>query len=112
MQLCETSASTIDNAKRVGFIEDEAVLIPLLELELGNAISKQYDEALTELTSFGMSITAPSFSKMPSMTINLLSADDLELAERRLRYDNDKSPRLQKRLSFVECLYCGCRRRD
>ena len=39
VQLCGTSASTTDNAKRVGFIEDEAVLIPLLELELGNAIS-------------------------------------------------------------------------
>lgn len=47
VQLCETSASTADNAKRVGFIEDEAVFIPLLELELGNAVSKQYDEALT-----------------------------------------------------------------
>ena len=110
VQLCETSASTTDNARRVGFIEDEAVLIPLLELELGNAISKQYGEALTELTSFGMSIIAPSFSKMASVTINLLSADDLELAERWLRYDNDKSPRLQKKLwAFVECLYCGCR---
>ena len=73
VQLCETSASTTDNAKRVGFVEDEAVLIPLLELELGNAISKQYGEALTELTSFGMSIIAPSFSKMPSVTINLLT---------------------------------------
>ena len=42
-----------------------------------------------------------------------LSADDRELAEPRLRYDNDKSPRLQKRLwAFVECLYCGRCRRD
>ena len=41
VQLCEISASTTDNAKRVGFIEDEAVLIPLLGLELGTAISKQ-----------------------------------------------------------------------
>ena len=73
VQLRETSASTTDNAKRVGFVEDEAVLIPLVELELGNAISKRYDEALTELTSFGMSIMAPSFSKMPSVTINLLT---------------------------------------
>ena len=40
-------------------------------------------------------------------------ADNRELAELRLRYDNDESPRLQKRLSpFVECLYCGRRRRD
>ena len=113
VQLCETSASTTDVAKRVGLIEDEGVLIPLLELDLGNAISKQYDEALTELTGFGVSIIAPSFSKTPSMTINVLSADDLELAELRLRYDNDKSLRLQKRLwAFVECLYCGRRRRD
>ena len=42
-----------------------------------------------------------------------LSADDRELAELRLRYDSAKSPRLQKRMSaFVECLYCGRRRRD
>ena len=42
-----------------------------------------------------------------------LSADDRELAELWLIYDNDKSPRLQKRLwAFVECLYCGRRRRD
>ena len=45
--------------------------------------------------------------------MNLLSADDLELAERRLRYDNAKSPRLQKRpWAFVECLYCSRRRRS
>ena len=42
-----------------------------------------------------------------------LSADDRELAELRLKYDKDKSPRLQKRLwAFVECLYCGRRRKD
>ena len=42
-----------------------------------------------------------------------LSADDRELAEPRLRYGNDKSPRLQKRLwAFVECLYRGRRRRN
>ena len=41
------------------------------------------------------------------------SAGDREPAELRLRYDSAKSPRLQKRLSaFVECLYCGRRRRD
>ena len=52
-----------------------------------------------------MSIIAPSFSKMASVTTNIPSADDLELAELRLRYDKDKSPRLQKRLwAFVECL--------
>ena len=42
-----------------------------------------------------------------------LSADDRELAELRLRYNNDQSPRLQKRLwAFVECLSCGRHRRD
>ena len=42
-----------------------------------------------------------------------LSADDHELAKRWLRYGNDKSPRLQTRLwAFVECQYCGRRRRD
>ena len=42
-----------------------------------------------------------------------LSADDRELAELRLRYDNDTSPRLQKRLwAFVECLVVAVESED
>ena len=40
VQLCETTAGTTHSAKRVGFIEDQAVFILLLKLDLENGLSK------------------------------------------------------------------------